>query len=487
VITGSALVPRNPVLWVAAQTYGWGRYRKLSLQDSLPHRDMAALQSDKLARLLRHAASSVPYYRDLLAERGVQMNGQAPRELLSQLPLLTKQDVVTNFPDRILAHGKRAAASKHITSTGTTSDRIDIVLDLACQNSRHGLELWCYDVGGSCRLGARRLEIPPDACSRECGVNAHRPVGFMDEVRWAAAQSGRPVREWASVAARRARYRLRRALLNDETLPPFGPDGTRIAPDALQSYVDAISEKQPYLLTGLPTYLHEIARHIQRTGQSVHVPVIRPIGSVSTPRLKRLIGEAFGGDVFETYGSNELGPIAVECSEHRRLHVAMGSYVVEVLRNGEPAAEGELGHIVVTCLDNYSMPLIRYKLGDVGRWHSGPCECGRESQLIECNGRLQDLIVCADGSAVTEEEIMEAFYFDHGLDHFQLVERKRGAFDLMVLPAPGQELDLETLREAAGDLLGNPKRLDVFPVDTIYPEATGKFRFVKSASYEDFA
>jgi phenylacetate-CoA ligase len=472
-------------LRLLAHAYGWRRYRAIASGDWLSPDRIAALQSRKLLRLLRHACATVPHYRDIAAGEGLRIEGRSPFKVLAEFPVLTKADVAASFPDRILSRGRRSLASKHRTSTGTTSDRVDVILDLSSQQWRHAHELWADGLGGGCRLGARRLEIPPDACSRECGINSHRPERFWDEVRWAAGQSGRPVREAFSVLGQRTRGAVRHRLMNDRTLPPFGPEGTCIPPEALQSYVDAIREDAPYLLTGLPTYLHQIARHLQRTGQTVHVPVVRPMGSLSTPAMKRLIAESFGGEVYETYGSNELGGIACECSAHQWLHVSMGAYVVEVLRDGRPAGEGELGHLVVTCLNNYAMPLIRYQLGDVGRWHQGPCACGRATQLIECNGRIQDLVVTAAGKTITEEEFLDFFYFRLGLEHFQLVERKRGQFDLMVVAGPSQSLDVEAVRAATGDLLDAPERVDVFPTRTIYPEATGKFRFVKSASYGD--
>ncbi len=464
----------------------WPRYRRLVAIDFLPQDRIAALQAKKLQRLLRHARATVPYYRDLFDHLKMKWDGRPPFEILKELPLLTKAQIAANFPDRMLSHGRRDFASEYLTSTGTTADRIDIVVSPAAQLSRLAIVFWRHHIGGCCPLDARRIEIPPDACSRVCGTDQSRPPGLFSEIRWGAAQGVNLLKAALDTISRRLRRSVRHGLIYDETLAPFGPEGTRLEPEALQAYVNAIDREKPYLVTGLPTYLHEIARHIQRTGQTLHVPVVHPMGSLSTAGLRQLIVDAFGAEVFDIYGASELGTVACECEVHQWLHVAMGSYIVEILRDGRPAAEGELGHIAITGLDNYAMPLIRYELGDVGRWRSGPCRCGRTTQLMECNGRIQDLIMTAQGKAVTEEDVMDLAYFRLRLEHFQLVERKRGEFDLMVVAKPGQNLDIETIRTAARDLLDNPRRLDVFPVNTINREATGKFRFVKSASYEDF-
>ncbi|MGC9319169.1 MAG: phenylacetate--CoA ligase family protein [Armatimonadota bacterium] len=446
-----------------------------------------AVQATKLRGLLAHAAATVPYYSDLFARLDIDLNDCDPLAVLRELPVLTKADIEANFPDRILSGGRRPISARHVTTSGTTSDRIEVVLTVAAQHWRHAQQLWADEVGGGCTPGLRRLEIPPDACSRVCGQDGGRPDGLVAEMRWAARRSSRPARAVADSLARRAREALRTRILNDTTLPPLlGPEGTAATVEVVRQHVELIEREDPYLLSGLPTYLQEIARYLQRTGRRLRVPVVRPIGSVSSARMKRFVGENLGAEVFETYGSNELGCAACECQAHNGLHVAASCFVVEILRDGRPARPGELGRIAVTCLDNYSMPLIRYDIGDVGRWYPAGCKCGRNTPLIECNGRLQGLLITSSGAPVTEEQIMDLAYFDLGLEHFQLVERRPGQFDLMVVAAPEGTADMRTVREAFAHLLDEPERLEVFPVETIYPEATGKFRFVKSASYERF-
>ncbi|MEA3402343.1 MAG: hypothetical protein U9R79_13990 [Armatimonadota bacterium] len=446
-----------------------------------------AVQARKLRSLLAHAAAAVPYYSDIFAGLDIDLDGCDPLAVLRKLPVLTKADIEANFPDRILSGGRRAISARHVTTSGTTSDGIEVVLTVGAQHWRHALQLWADEVGGGCAPGRRRLEIPPDAYSRVCGHGAERPDGLAAEMRWAARRSSRPTRAVADSLARRIREALRTCILNDTTLPPLlGPEGTAATAESVPHHVELIKREEPYLLSGLPTYLQEIARHLQRTGRRLQVPVVRPIGSVSTARMKRFIGESLGAEVFETYGSNELGCVASECEAHNGLHVATSCFVVEVLRNGQPARPGELGRLVVTCLDNYAMPLIRYDIGDVGRWYEPGCECGRNTPLIECSGRLQGLIVTSTGAPVTEEQVMDLAYFDLGLEHFQLVEHRPGEFDLMVVSAPEGPADLQTVRAAFARVLDEPKQLEVFPVETIYPEATGKFRFVKSASHERF-
>ncbi len=475
-------------LQMLAHLYGWREACWLSHLDHTSPEEIRDVQAAKLRRLLVHAAESVPYYREVFADCGIDPATCEPISALRHLPVLTKSDIEANFPDRILAGGRRGFAAKHLMTSGTTSDRIEIVLSLGAQHWRHALQLWSDRVGGRCWPGRRRLEIPPDACSRVCGEKASRPDGLLAEIRWEAARSQKPGRAVVATVARRAREAVRSRILKDTTLPPLiGPQGTASVTATVAAHVERIAREDPWVLTALPVYLREIAKYAEHSGVVLDVPVIRTMGGLCTPAMKREIAAGLNAEVFETYGSNELGPIACECEAHRGLHVAAGCYVVEILRDGSPVEAGEVGSIAVTCLHNYAMPLIRYELGDIGRRVDGPCECGRTTPMIECNGRLQGLVVTPTGREVTEEEITELAHSDLGLEHFQLIEHRPGEFDLLFVGDESDAPDVGQIRRAFAALLDGAERIEVFPVDTIYPESTGKFRFVKSASYEDFA
>jgi phenylacetate-CoA ligase len=477
---------KNRLLRAAGHTCAGPGLRRLLATDFAGQSELERLQERKLGRLLRHAGASVPLYAEMLAQIAGGLEKMSPFEVLRELPFLTKREISANFPDRMLSGGRRPRGSQHLYSSGTTADRIDVIVGPSGQLSRLALVLWRHRLGGGCPLGSCRVEIPPDACSRICGADTDRPPGMADEVRSLTDQGVGPLRATLRTAERRLRAGIRHGLIYDRTLPPFGPGGTAIPDARLQEYLEAIRGARPHLLSGLPTYLHQLARYLQRSGQRLHVPVVHPMGALSTEGQRAVIGQAFGARVYDTYGSSELGTFSAQCEERGHLHVAMSSYIVEVVRDGRTVGEGELGEIAVTSLDNYAMPLIRYKVGDVGRWYRAGCPCGRTSQMIECNGRLQALVVTRAGTPVTEEDLMNLAYSELGLEHFQLVEHRPGRFDLLVVAAPDAPADLHAVGEAFARVLDRPEQLEVFPVDTIYPEATGKFRFVKSASFGSF-
>jgi len=107
--------------------------------------------------------------------------------------------------------------------------------------------------------------------------------------------------------------------------------------------------------------------------------------------------------VFNAYRTLALGEVAHECGERDGLHVSMERVLLEFVRDGEPVAEGDDGELLVTPLDNFAMPLFRYKVGDVGCRvpAAAACACGRTSERIHLtDGRATSLLTTPAGQRI---------------------------------------------------------------------------------------
>ena len=169
---------------------------------------------------------------------------------------------------------------------------------------------------------------------------------------------------------------------------------------------------------------------------------------------------SFGCKVFDKYGSREFSGIAYECEAHQGHHVVAESYVVEILKDGRPAKPGEMGEVVVTDLNNYCMPLIRYRLGDVAVAvdPKASCACGRGLPLIgKIEGRVQALIFGKSG------RYMPGTFFAHLFKDYEYLIRQyfveqvvHGEIILKIVKGPRFSEDefqtvLSLLREHLGD------------------------------------
>ena len=62
----------------------------------------------------------------------------------------------------------------------------------------------------------------------------------------------------------------------------------------------------------------------------------------------------------------KVPPISFECEEHKGYHLCDEDVIVEFLKENEHVVSGEMGKIIMTNLNNYVMPFIRYNIGDIG-------------------------------------------------------------------------------------------------------------------------
>ena len=195
---------------------------------------------------------------------------------------------------------------------------------------------------------------------------------------------------------------------------------------------------------------------------------------------------SLGARVFDKYGSREFSGIAYQCEAGEALHVMDESYVVELLVEGRPARPGEVGEVVVTDLNNFSVPLIRYRIGDLadrGRRSESPVRAARTlSRIGEIQGRTQAIVHCADGTWLPGTFFAHFFKeYDHVVRFFQVVQEERGAFALRVVKgdqfsSAGFDELMTALREYIVDTKVDVEFVDEIPLGANGQEVTGACR-----------
>ncbi|MNL18895.1 Phenylacetate-coenzyme A ligase [compost metagenome] len=145
----------------------------------------------------------------------------------------------------------------------------------------------------------------------------------------------------------------------------------------------------------------------------------------------------------------DAGPIGFQCphSKGAEHHLHADHQFVELIdrRTREPAGPGGFGEIVVTNLNRRVMPLIRYKIGDLGRWVEGDCPCGRSMPRLELLGRSDDVVIVA-GHVFPYAEFQRAASTVEGLSSMiQLEATLEGHQDHLVVRAElvGEDLGLD--------------------------------------------
>ncbi len=187
-----------------------------------------------------------------------------------------------------------------------------------------------------------------------------------------------------------------------------------------------------------------------------------------------------GAKIWSTYSCSELGLVAYTCPHNQRMsHIVARSVGVEVNREGDiPAANGEVGNLVLTDFVNRTAPFIRYEIGDLAI--PGVCECGIEAPALEkILGRVRGFLRRADGSRVMFANVSAELEVTPGLRHYQIIQTALDELRFRYVPAA--KVDETALQETVTGLLfsyiGGTPRIDFERVDAIERAANGKLHF----------
>jgi phenylacetate-CoA ligase len=148
-----------------------------------------------------------------------------------------------------------------------------------------------------------------------------------------------------------------------------------------------------------------------------------------------------------------------------------------------------LSEIVATGLDNFMMPLIRYRTGDVATWLTVSCPCGRGLPLLgQVQTKMDDAVVTSDGRWISPSVLTFPFKSIRGITKSQIVQRSLTEFTVRIVPEDGF-----SPREEAKLLAGLHARLgegitvSVERVADIARTSAGKYRWVVSEVEQNMA
>lgn len=233
------------------------------------------------------------------------------------------------------------------------------------------------------------------------------------------------------------KYRLRNCLQVD-TFQNF--DDT-----TAKRLVRVLEETPPRLIYGYGSSVSRFAERLDAMGvrlEGARRPrMVEYTADHMYPKEIEIAERVFGVPIATGYGASECGGVAQQCT-HGSLHLSVDHAVYEVIRpDGSATDPGEVGEIVLTTLHNRAMPLIRYRIGDLGAWLDEPCACGRSLPLMKLQaGKSVDLVNTSFKRAVSA----------HVLDYINLFlmrEKIRGIKQFRVDQHAMDEFELRVVRE----------------------------------------
>lgn len=197
---------------------------------------------------------------------------------------------------------------------------------------------------------------------------------------------------------------------SDHTGPPFnflGPTGSyraiRISETNFDAIARTIEQEQVGILICSPTALGEIMKAIDRNNiEMENLKAVLTFSERLTSETRTEFARLSGAKIIDRYSSEEAGLIAVDCPHEQHLHqISLHNFVEIVDESNRPCPVGVPGRVLVTGLNSYGMPLIRYELGDFASFGK-PCSAGiNYPVLVPEIYRLKETLIDRDGQIFT--------------------------------------------------------------------------------------
>jgi phenylacetate-CoA ligase len=235
---------------------------------------------------------------------------------------------------------------------------------------------------------------------------------------------------------------------------------------------------EPVCLYTLPSNLEALLTVFESRGTGL--PSLRHIftgGEMLEGYLRERTRKILGVGISDNHGSTEAF-VAWECPEGS-YHINAEHVLVEVVDpQGRPARAGESGRILVTTLENYLMPLVRYEIGDLAcPAIESACPCGRTLPLLgRVAGRTIDLFGLGDGRLISPWALVVRLKTMPELKQFQIVQKTVERCLLRFVSDSELEAEArEWVRRVFCEVLGPGAQLELERVDEIKRSSGGKY------------
>jgi phenylacetate-CoA ligase len=330
---------------------------------------MRTVQEEKLRALLEHARCSTARYANLLPPL---TESSDPFELLRQIPPLSKQDVRLERA-RLYSTAGDSSAWRVASTTGTTGEPVEVVLDRQCREVE--------------------TAVLADHLDKCVGPFEWRARDFMHLVLHAGASSQTTRSPW-NPAARVIKWNLLRAWqANDER------------------FLESLKHVEGNVITTMPSVAQLLCSRLSNSGVRVKPLLVLLSGETVEPDVVAQVSRVFNCPVTSIYTTTEAGVIGKVCGLSESYHVERRSVFLEILdEEARAVGAGVEGEIVVTALENYAMPLIRYRTGDRGRWREDACTCCDPAPRFQLTtSRRPTRLISTSGAAVNVVRFAKLF------------------------------------------------------------------------------
>lgn len=395
-------------------------------------------RDQRLRDFIKHCAETVPYYRKLFAEAGLNPDRVRSLSDLSGLPVLTKAAVQAQDAE-LLSEAVRPRERIVMHTSGTTG-------------------------------GGLRFAVTMAAIHEQWAVwSRYRQVHGLGLNTWQGYFAGRSVVPLSQKRPPFWRYNFpgRQILFS----------GYHMSPATMDAYIALLRQRRPPWLHGYPSLLALLAGYMVERGESLDYDLswITTGAENLLPQQIDLIERALKVRPIQHYGMAEAVANFSQCL-HGKMHVDEDFAAVEFL----PLAQGGY-RVIGTNFSNLATPLVRYEVGDVVDFVEGDaCDCGLPGRIVRrIDGRQEDYVILRNGARLGR---MDHIFKDlTAIREAQIFQDTPGRIVVRVVKNPryGSQDEAQLLQEFR-KRVGEEATVEVEYPEQIARTASGKLRFVIS-------
>lgn len=401
-------------------------------------------QVDSLRSLIFYAEQSTPYYTDLIDDLTLNSLYEIINDDnidLSFIPILEKHHI-RNHLDRLCSTRYKPRDRIKNSTGGSTGTPLNFYQSRHYWNCRN-LSVYYFDRWVGWDFGDPQLII----------------WGSLAEI-----DSGRNLKE-----------RINRFWRNQYWL-----NGYELTELQMKITFEKMQKVKPTTILSYPSSLYQFSKYLSEKNL---IPDWNIQGIISSaemlhPHYRTLAESVFNTKVYNRYGGREVGLIAMECPQGR-MHINCRDLYLEI-DSTDPY--NQPGDILITQFNNYIMPFIRYRIGDIGRISDEMCPCGNELPILaELLGRSTATFKTKDGKLIHGGYFTQQFYMLKGVTQFQLIQETIDQCSInLVINDEWNENEKSFVERVIKDCLGSDVSISMNYVDDIPLPRSGKREYTIS-------
>jgi len=381
--------------------------------ERMPIEDLHKLQEERLRSLVRYVHDHSRFYRQRFQEAGVEPDDIKKLSDVTKLPFTSKRDLRNTYPTGMFCIPENWVVRYHVSS-GTTGKPTVVGY------TQGDVDMWTESLARALTsIGLGRGDV----------IQVSYGYGLFTGglgLHYGAERIG-------------------------ATVLPTGAGNTERQIELMQDLGStAIACTPSYFL-----YINEVA---QKMGVSIRNDTKLRAGILGaepwSEETRKRIEDSTGIKAYDIFGTSEMsGPLFTECHLQNGIHIWADLFLIEVIdpKTGMRVEDGERGELVVTSLDKWAFPLIRYRTGDITILNNEQCECGRtHPRIMRILGRTDDMIIVRGINVFPSQVESVLMRIPEIGDNYQIIVDRKGPLDVMTVKV---EVTESTFSDKIADLM----------------------------------